>query len=53
MDVSISFPYYFSLQSGVISSIGKLVENHITNKIMFITAKYLMIIVVIFKLFKD
>lgn len=51
--VSILFLYYFILESGVNSSIGKLVENSIISKIMFITTKYVIVIVVIFKFFED
>lgn len=51
--VSISFLYYFILESRVISSVGKLVENSIINKIMFITTKYVIVIVAILKLFED
>lgn len=45
--------YHFILKSNVISSVAKLVENFIINKIMFITTKYVIVIFAILKLFED
>lgn len=44
--------YHFILKSNIISSVAKLVENSIINKIMCITTKYVIVIFAILKLFE-